>query len=220
MSDKYLYAYKESNMDNQLAKELLELVMQLPAMQWAENMARKEAEGAQEAEQMAYDEESADAAPPQEGEQPAPSGEENNGAPEVPEEKKDEESPGPAKLRMQYDQERRKNAKLDAEYKALFSKVAELERQERIAQRKADFLQLEAEGFIFDMADEIDTVKDMEPAKFSKHLSNVRKNYKKAPIGFSFVKAVVPGEEVEKQLTPREVMEKAVKIAEEKYKVK
>ncbi len=161
-------------MDNEQLKSILEAVMSLPAMQWCAQQMEK---SQQEPEKLAYSEE-----------------EKVEGEPgEVLEEEiKDDEEVAPAKLRMQYDQARRKNAKLEADYKAMFAKVAQIEKDKTIADRKNELMQLEAEGYEFDMADEVETVSDLEPARFSKHIALMRKNYRRAPIGITFNNVVQP----------------------------
>lgn len=109
-------------------------------------------------------------------------------------EDEDEDKLEPAKLRMQRDQERRKYAKLEANYKALFAKVEALERDKRVANRKADLMDLEGQGYAFDLADELEYVSDMEPKLYSKHLNKIKKNYAKAPIGVSIKPAPVKAE--------------------------
>lgn len=104
---------------------------------------------------------------------------------------KEEEDCAPAKLRMQRDQERRRYARLESQHKALFAKVERLERDKRLADRKADLLALEGEGYSFDLSDELDYVSDMEPARYSKHLSKIKTRYKKAPIGVNITPARV-----------------------------
>ncbi len=99
----------------------------------------------------------------------------------------------PAKLKMQRDQERRRYSKLKSEHEALAAKVAELERRERVADRKAELLGLEGEGIEFDMVEELELVADLEPAKFAKHVEHMRKRYQRSPVGASrIVPASVP----------------------------
>jgi len=136
------------------------------------------------------------------------------------EEEHDDEKLSPAKLRMQRDQMKRKYAKLESQYQALATKVEALETEKRIADRKADLLQLEGEGYVFDMAEEVEYVADMEPVRYSKHLAKIRKNYGKAPVGVNIKPAVVKAEGGlgEVVLTPEQVAEQAIKKAQEKYK--
>jgi hypothetical protein len=89
------------------------------------------------------------------------------------------------KYKLQRDQERRKNAKLESAVKELHSRLADLERRERAAARKADLLAIEAEGVMFDMAEELETVSDMSEAAYEKHLGKMRKRYSRSPVGVS-----------------------------------
>lgn len=192
----------EGTMDNQLLQEVLQAVMELPCMKWCEGqMAQQEPAKLDEPAQMEEPkEESLDK--PDEGE-------------------KEDEHVGPAKLKMQFDQEKIRYAKLDNEYKTLFAKVADLERKERIADRKSVLTQLFAEGFQFDLADELEMVADYEPAKFSKHVSWIKKNFRKAPIGVDIKTVSLPeegGSVTPPALTPRDVMLQATEKAFAKYK--
>jgi hypothetical protein len=135
------------------------------------------------------------------------------------EEKEEEELLDPAKLRMQRDQQKRRYAKLETQYNNLSAKVAELEKDKRIAQRKSQLLQLEAEGFVFDFTDELEYVADLEPARYSKHLAKIKKNYKKAPVGVNVKVAAIPAEGglPTGASDPQEVMRQAAVRASEKY---
>ncbi len=141
---------------------------------------------------------------------------------------KDEEEMEPAKLRLQRDQLKRQFAKAQSEWqgkvetvqqenKTLFARIGELERKERIAQRKADLMQLEAEGFTFDLAEELEIIADYEPARFQKHVSQMRKNYRKAPVNVNVIPAAIPAEGGKPAADPREVMQQAALKAAEKY---
>lgn len=88
----------------------------------------------------------------------------------------------PEKMKMQHDQQKRKYAKLEMEHKNLQDRLAAMETKSRLAERKAELLQLEQEGIQFDFAEEFDHVKDMETVHYEKHLGRMRKCYNKAPI--------------------------------------
>jgi hypothetical protein len=114
-------------------------------------------------------------------------------------EHEDSNQPEHPKLKMQYEQIQRKYTKLEAEneslkndQKLMFAKFAEIENRERIATRKADLLNLEQQGYDFDMADELEFVADLEPVRFAKHLEKIIKNYKKAPVGVRLTVASPP----------------------------
>jgi len=135
------------------------------------------------------------------------------------EEEPDEEQLEPAKLRMQRDQERRRYARLEAEHNVLKEKIAAIERKERVASRKADLLALEGEGYSFDIAEELDYVADLEPARYSKHLTKIKKNYRRAPVGINVRPAAVPAEGglPAASADPHEVMKAAALKAQERY---
>lgn len=230
VSNKYYCSLekRESPMNPEDLKQILEAVMQLPAMQFISERMQAEQDEAAKA-QMAYDEESKEEAHQEEANKEDKSlfDEENKEEKSMFSEDKEKTDEGEAgavgepKLRMQYEQSKRRYAKLEAAHKELAKKITEIEQKERIATRKNDLLQLEAEGYNFDISDELDNVKDMDLARYSKHLQMVRKNYRQAPVGFSMIKNVtVPDGVVEDKLTPHEVMVKALKTADEKYGVK
>lgn len=178
---------------------ILQAVMSLPQMKFIEELMQQQQQQEQPAPEAPAEAAPQEAAP---AEEPVKEQYEQE---EEPKEEKDEEQPsddkekfgceedqetkepeiGKEKLRMQFDQHKRKYAKLESDYKALYSKVAVIERRERRADRKASLMQLEAEGYVFDHAEELDTVQDYDQAKFSKHCSNIKKNYKKAPVGMN-----------------------------------
>jgi hypothetical protein len=96
------------------------------------------------------------------------------------------------KYKLKSEQANRKYARLESEHKLLASRLADLERRERLANRKADLLGIEAEGILFDMSEELDTVSDLEPAKYAKHLDKMRTRYSRSPIGVRVNVASVP----------------------------
>lgn len=87
------------------------------------------------------------------------------------------------KVKNERDAERRKYARLENEYKVLNSRLAELEKRERVAVRKADLLSLEQEGVMFSFVEELDNVSDMDSKSYSRHLDTMRKRYQRSPIG-------------------------------------
>jgi hypothetical protein len=122
---------------------------------------------------------------------------------EMPEEKEvvpdggeveEDEAVEPAKLRMQRDQLKRRYAKLEADHKKLAAEVEGMKKKARLSERKADLMQLEGEGFIFDMADEVEYIADLEPKRYSLHLKKIKKNYKQGPVNVAAVPAATPGE--------------------------
>jgi hypothetical protein len=196
---KYLQK-KENTMEAEELKQILEAVMSLPAMQYCEaqmQKAQSEAESPPEEGKMAYEEKDK-----LDVEGNGEDDDEGNNLLNAVE----GEEPEKAKLRMQYQQTRRNYAKLEQDHKALFAKVAELERNERVANRKNDLMQLDAEGFVFDLSEELDVVADMQPERFSKHISSMRKNYKKGPIGVKLNPYNPQNEKQEKPYNPRECM--------------
>lgn len=212
------------SMDKQALEEIIKAVMELPAMKWCEQQMASQQQ-AQEPGKEGFEDEGATFDDEKKPEEEKPEMKEAKFE-EVKKDDQDVEAAnddhevGKEKLRMQFDQQKRKYAKLESEYKTLFAKVAMLERKERRADRKAQLMQLEAEGFVFDLADELETVQDMEPARFNKHVTCIKKNYKKAPIGVQLKPAPVPeegGSLAPAVKTPHEVLLEASKTAQEKY---
>ena len=180
---------KEPMDEAAVIKQCLEALSNTPEFAYLrELMQQHQAEGEQP--EQYQDEEEKHEERPDGGDKP-----EQAEQPEQYEEKEeDEDKLEPAKLRMQRDQERRKYAKLENSYKALFAKVEALERDKRVATRKADLMDLEGQGYTFDLAEELEYVADMEPKLYSKHLSKIKKNYAKAPIGVHITPAPIMAE--------------------------
>jgi hypothetical protein len=97
----------------------------------------------------------------------------------------------PAKLKAQRNQSRRNYAKLLTAHKALEDKVLKLEKAARLAERKADLLELEASGIAFDIGEELSYVEDLDVVKYQKYLGKIKKNFMKAPIGVKIEQAKV-----------------------------
>lgn len=106
----------------------------------------------------------------------------------------EEEHEGPEKLKAQRNQSRRQYDKLLASHKSLEERLAKVEQEATLATRRADLIELEAEGIQFDIGEELDYVADLDQAKYSKHLAKMRKNYNKAPIGVSIQPSLAPDE--------------------------
>jgi hypothetical protein len=62
-------------------------------------------------------------------------------------------------------------------------RIADMERKARVAERKNELMQLEAEGYEFDFSQELKDVADLPVEQYSKHKERIRKCYRKAPIG-------------------------------------
>jgi hypothetical protein len=97
----------------------------------------------------------------------------------------------PAKLKAQRNQSRRNYKKLLTAHKALEDKVLKLEKAARLAERKADLLELEASGIAFDIGEELSYVEDLDAVKYQKYLGKIKKNFMKAPIGVKIEQAKV-----------------------------
>lgn len=192
------HAHEEESLNpEEIIKQCLEALAQSPEMAFIRELMAKQQPAQEEPapEQFEAEEKSEDAEPAE------------------------DEGDEPEKYKMQRDQERRRYAKLQSAHDALAAKVAELETKERISTRKADLLGLEQEGICFDMAEELELVGDMEPARYSKHLATMRKRYQRAPVGVQINVKTVPveGGKADVMLTPDQVYEAAIKKANEKY---
>lgn len=91
--------------------------------------------------------------------------------------------------RMTKEQDAIRYSRLEMENKALKERLDALEQSNRQnalqftrTQRERDLIQLEAEGYQFDRAEELDTVADLDSAKYAKHLDRARKYYRRSPI--------------------------------------
>jgi hypothetical protein len=102
---------------------------------------------------------------------------------EKEDDKEEVEDKDKEKMKNERDAERRKYARLDKEFKTLNSRLADLERRERVAVRKAELLGIEGEGVLFDMNEELETVSDMDSKSYGRHIEKMRKRYQKSPIG-------------------------------------
>lgn len=118
------------------------------------------------------------------------------------------------KYKIQRDQERRKWSRLNEENKQLAGRLATIEKENRLNKRKADLMQLENEGVLFDMAEELDVVGDMEVARYSKHLNHMKKRYQRGPIGVS-IKAAIPTGGVAKKEADSEAVHKAAYLVKD-----
>lgn len=200
---KYRYELKRRNMNPEDLQQIIQALTSLPEWQYLTecmNAKSKLSEDAEEEPEMMAKED----------------------------EDEDEEKMEPAKLRMQRDQVKRQFARAQAEWtakveamqaenKTLFSKVEALERDKRVANRKAELMQLEAEGYAFDLSEELEATADYEPARFSKHISLIKKNYRKAPVNVNVKVAAIPAEGGTSVADPHEVMKQAALKAAEKY---
>lgn len=72
-------------------------------------------------------------------------------------------------------------AKLQSQYKTASHQNTELLRRLRRAERRSDLIQLEAEGYRFDLEEELDDMEDLSEEKYQRALDKVRR-YQKAPV--------------------------------------
>jgi hypothetical protein len=176
--------------NDELVKKIMDKVMACPHMKFVEDMMNKEKESAlEDTEEPKVNEEDDD---------------------ETPAEMEDEtdKMPEKEKLKAQRDQSRRQFAKLQDQNKELEGRLAKMERTARIAERKADLLELEATGVLFDMADELEYVSDLDVVRYQKHINKIKKNYSKAPIGVTIANSQA---KVETQLATPDQTYKALK---------
>ena len=224
---KYRYELKETKMNlEEIVKKCLEAWMGTPEMAWVKDHMSKMKHDMEE-EKSDYDMEEAE-----EKEVEAESKMKKKKAKEL-EEKTIEKVPGGSveledeeweedkdedmkseKYKLQRDQERRKFAKLSSEKNALEQRIATLERSDRVNARKADLMQLEAEGVIFDMSEELELVGDMDHAKYGKHLCHMKKRYQRGPIGVN-IKAAIPSNGVARKEPDSEAVHKAAYLVKD-----
>lgn len=91
---------------------------------------------------------------------------------------------------------------LEATNKKLEDKIAVLERNSRNASRERDLIQVEAEGYEIDRAQELEDADGFDDARWSKHVEKIRARYSRKPIDADEVPVVkerpgAPGEEQE-----------------------
>lgn len=198
---KYSRCVYEETMNEDIVKQCVEAIQSLPEFAFLKELMEKQT----------YEEEETPGV-----EEPAS----EEVAEPVAEEVAENEELEPAKLRMQYDQSLRRYAKLESDFTLLKSHVGAMQEKERLAERRSDLLGLElGEHIVFDMQEELETVKDMDPIRYNKHITNMRKRYQRAPIGVSLSPMRVPteGGVVPEKDTPDQTFAKAMKLVEQRW---
>ena len=90
-----------------------------------------------------------------------------------------------------------------------------MEKRERIARYERDLSQLLAEGYSFDLAEEVAEVSDFDQAKFDKHKSRIKTRYQKAPVAMPGVPGLDSAPTNGRQPTQQQ-MKDAVRLATRK----
>jgi hypothetical protein len=85
----------------------------------------------------------------------------------------------------------------DARIKALESREAESAKKFQKSQRERDLIQLEAEGFKFDRAAELDDFADRDDAAWQKHQARIKERYQRAPVGDGIPRFAMARDQVE-----------------------
>lgn len=86
-------------------------------------------------------------------------------------------------LRAQYAKAVEDNRSLRETITALSDRVVSLEKTERQAVRYSKLAQLEQQGYVFDMAEELDETINLNDDQFSKHLNRIQAKYQRVPTG-------------------------------------
>lgn len=111
---------------------------------------------------------------------------------------------------------RREVANVRQENQALRDEVAELKRYNRQARRQAELTGLMAEGYEFNLADEVEDATDMDDTTFARHVNRIRTRYSRSPVGQPAVPLAPepppPADPVGSGISP-EVMMKLVRYA-------
>lgn len=74
-------------------------------------------------------------------------------------------------------------ARYERENAELRSQVAALVREGRVTRYERDLTTLAAQGYVFDLAEEVASVADLDQAGFDKHKERIVKRYARAPVG-------------------------------------
>lgn len=85
--------------------------------------------------------------------------------------------------RIRRDQERVRYARQERAIEGLRQENQKLKLKFQRADREKDLVQLEAEGLLFDRAEELDSVTGMTEENYRRHLAKMRKRYQRAPVG-------------------------------------
>lgn len=120
-----------------------------------------------------------------ENEYSAPAGD-NTFVPGEVEEKKEEQ-------RMRSEQDAIRLSQVESENGILKKRLGEVELQLRRSNRERDLKQLSAEGYQFDMVDELKFVEQLEDKAYAKHMERARGLYKRMPVGNVFIATEDPG---------------------------
>lgn len=154
-----------------IVKKCLEACMALPQIKYVDDLMKTpepkaEPEGNPEKEKLLNEDEEAD-----------------DEAVDMEKEEEEDEKEKPEKLVAQRDQARRQVSKLQASHKELNDRVVQMEKKTRRAERQTVLLGLEGEGIDFDLGQELEDTVDLTEVQFQKHVTKMRKNYSRAPIG-------------------------------------
>jgi len=87
------------------------------------------------------------------------------------------------RVRLQRDQARLRANHAEQKAAKLETAVRDLQRKFRRADREKDLVQLEAEGYLFDRDEELQTVTDLNADQYSRYLDRIRVRYQRAPLG-------------------------------------
>ena len=89
------------------------------------------------------------------------------------------------RIRMAAAQRRAETTRYQKAFHQLASEHEQLRLKFQRADREKDLIQLEAEGYVLDRVEELDTVTDMDDAAYKRHLGTIRKRYQRAPVNVS-----------------------------------
>lgn len=166
-----------------IAKEVVEMLKQSDVWKWAESQMK--ASGAN---------------PPEEGDDLTPPGDGDDldfNPDELPADEGDDPHrqyaagmpggsntfiPGMERQKMSRDSDRIRLARAESLAALQAQELATLKIRFQREQREKDLIQLEAEGYILDRVEELDSVQEMSDERYQKHLSNIRRRYQKAPV--------------------------------------
>ena len=106
-----------------------------------------------------------------------------------------------------------KLSRYEAQTKALETEVSSLRKKYQRVEREKDLVQLEAEGYLLDRNEELDSTDSLSDDSFKKHLDLIRKRYQKAPLSKSII---IPASGRISEEDKKEKTKKAVELATKK----
>jgi hypothetical protein len=184
---KQLQATRETEMDREeLAKLVQECLEASPIGQYVKKMIEEDAANANGDAQLADDATATDE-PSQAAAVPGAGGAPNTSTPSFGEPDKNKLRSGDEALRLQRDQMAIRLQHLEAQSAKDRKLAQETAIKLRRSEREKQLKQLAYEGYAFDLPDELTDVANLDDAAFERHVTRMKKNYKRDPVGASLI---------------------------------